>query len=146
MPDGDVSNDPSDNEPVLLPRDDETIRDLLDVERLRIERDNRRTSRDEKAFELVDAQNKREFEYASATRDANLRLRSEQLTFLRRVVWAGVAFIAFLTLGLLAFALFGNDEQRDLVAKIAVPGLIGLAGYGVVTTLTRVVRAFTKDA
>ena len=83
MPNGDASNDPSDNEPVLLPRDDETIRDLLDVERLRIEGDNRRTSRDD---ELVDAQNKREFEYASATRDANLRLRIEQLTFLRRVV------------------------------------------------------------
>lgn len=50
-----------------------TIHELIDTERARIERDNRRSQVMEKALEVVDAQDKRQFEFATATRDANLR-------------------------------------------------------------------------
>ena len=133
------------NEPRLSPATDVTIQELVDVERRRIERDNRRTSLWEKSIDALDAQDRRQFEYASTTRDANIGLRREQHAFLRRVTWAGVAFFAFLTVVLLAFALFGGEDQRALAATIAVPGLIGLAGYGVLTTLGRVVKAFSKE-
>ena len=145
MSDGDAENDPGGNRQALLPANDEAVRELVDLEKRRIDRDNRRSSLMEKALELADAQDVRQFEYASATRDANLELRRERLTFLRQVSWAGVTFVAFLILALLGFALFGRDEQRDLVGALAVPGLIGLAGYGVLTTLVRVVKAFAKD-
>lgn len=115
------------------------------MEKRRIERDNRRTSLWEKSIEALDAQDRRQFEYASSTRDANIGLRREQQAFLRRVTWAALAFVAFLTVVLLAFALFGGEQQRALAAKIVVPGLIGLAGYGVLTTLGRVVKAFSKE-
>ena len=42
-----------------------TIRELIDTERARIERDNRRSQVMEKALELVDAQDKRQFEFAT---------------------------------------------------------------------------------
>lgn len=61
------------------------------------------------------------------------------------MTWSCVAFAALLISVLLGFALFGDDGQRALAATIAVPGLIGLAGYGVVATLGRVVKAFTRD-
>ena len=133
------------DEQSLSPANDVAIQELVDVEKRRIERDNRRTSLWEKSIEALDAQDRRQFEYASSTRDANIGLRREQQAFLRRVTWAALAFVAFLTVVLLAFALFGGEQQRALAAKIVVPGLIGLAGYGVLTTLGRVVKAFSKE-
>lgn len=133
------------NEKRLSPATDDAIQELVDVERRRIDRDNRRTSLWEKSIEALDAQDRRQFEYVSSTRDADIGLRREQHAFLRRVTWAVIAFVAFLTVVLLAFALFGGEEQRALAADIVVPGLIGLAGYGVLTTLGRVVKAFSRD-
>lgn len=133
------------NEPGVSPATDVAVQDFVDLEKRRIERDNRRTSLWEKSIEVLDAQDRRQFEYASSTRDANIALRRQQHAFLRRVTWTGIAFVAVLTVVLLAFALFGGDEQRTVAAKIVVPGLIGLAGYGVLTTLGRVVKAFSRE-
>lgn len=54
----------------------ETERARIETERAGIERDNRRSQVMEKALEVVDAQDQRQFEYASTTRDANLQQQS----------------------------------------------------------------------
>ena len=132
-------------EPVPPSDRDIAFRELLELEKARIDGNNRQVALGEKALALEDAQDQRQFEFATSTRDANVALRRERLAFLRRVTWSCVAFAALLISVLLGFALFGDDGQRTLAARIAVPGLIGLAGYGVVATLGRVVKAFTRD-
>lgn len=117
---------------------------MLDVERLRLERDNRRSGITGKSIELADTQDRRQFEYANKALDANLKLQEARLAFLRRLAWVCSGFFAILVVGLLGFAFYGNDAQRTLAERIVVSGLIGLAGYGVITTVTKVVKALAK--
>ena len=121
-----------------------TIRDLIDVERSRLERDNRQLSLQEKGLELEDGQDRRHFEYATATFDANVRLQEERMMFLRRFSWVCVGFGAILVLGLLGLAFYGNDGQRVLAERIVVLGLSGVAGYGVIAAITKAVKALAK--
>ena len=120
------------------------IEQLLEVERLRVERDNRRSDIAEKAIELADTQDRRQYEYATAVLEANAKIQAERTAFLRRLAWGVAGFLAILVFGLLGFAFYGDDAQRTLAEGIVVPGLIGLAGYGVITTVTKVVKALAK--
>lgn len=122
----------------------ETERARIEVGRAGIERDNRRSQVMEKALEVHDAQDQRQFDYASATRDANLQQQTERQAFLRRVVWVFSAFSGALVLAVLGFAFLGNDGQRALAQEVGGYGLIGIAGFGVITTVGRVITAFTR--
>ena len=99
----------------------------------------------EKALEVLDAQDQRQFEYASATRDANLQQQTDRQAFLRRVVWVFSSFSGALVLVVLAFAFLGDDAQRTLAQEVGGYGLVGIAGFGVLTTVGRVIKAFTKQ-
>ena len=123
---------------------DATIRDLIETERARIERDNRRSRVMEKALDLADAQDQRQFEYASATRDASLQQQRDRQDFLRRVVWVFSGFTGVLVLAVLSFAFLGNGPQRVLAQEMGGYALIGIAGFGVITTVGRVIKAFTR--
>ncbi len=124
--------------------DKSTIQDVLDVEKLRIDRDNRRTGFLEKSLELADAQDQRQFEFASKTRDDQLELEQERLKFLRTLVWILVGLVSLAVASLLSLFVFGNEVHRAAVAQVASPLLIGLAGWGVISTLTRAVKALTN--
>lgn len=123
---------------------DATIRELIETERARIERDNRRSQVMEKTLEVADAQDQRQFEYASATRDADLQLQNGRQAFLRHVVWAFSCFFGVLVLAVLGFAFLGDDTQRALAQKVGGYALVGIAGFGVITTVGRVIKAFTR--
>lgn len=98
----------------------------------------------EKALDVVSAQDERQFQYASETRDANLRQQTERQAFLRRVVWVFSAFSGLLVLAILGFAFFGDEDQRALAQAVGGYGLIGIAGFGVLTTVGRIIRSFTS--
>lgn len=121
-----------------------TVRDLFETEQARIERDNRRSQVMEKALDVFDAQDQRQFEYASETRDANLKQQADRQAFLRRVVWAFSCFAGVLVLAVLCFAFLGDDAQRALAQKMGGYVLVGIAGFGVLTTVGRIIRAFTR--
>lgn len=72
------------------------VRELLELEMARIDWNNRQVALNERTFALEEARDQREFQFATATRDANVALRRERLAFLRRVTWSCVAFAAFL--------------------------------------------------
>ena len=111
---------------------------------MRLERDNRRTGVAEKAIELADTQDRRQHEYATAALEANVKIEVDRMAFQRRLAWVGVAVFAILVFGLLGFALYGDDEQRAVAERFGGFGLIGLAGYGIFTTLAKVVKALAK--
>ena len=70
----------------------ETERARIEMERAGIERDNRRSQVAEKELAVVDAQDQRQFEYASATRDANLQQLADRQAFMRRFAWVSSGF------------------------------------------------------
>ena len=73
-----------------------------------------------------------------------MQIQVDRMVFLRRLAWVCASFFAILVFGLLGFAFYGDDVQRTLAERIVVSGLIGLAGYGVITTVTKVVKALAK--
>ena len=121
-----------------------TLRDLLKIELARIESNDRRSQVMAKALEVFDAQDRRQFEYASATRDADLQQQADRLAFLRRVVWVFSGFFGAVMLAILGFAFLGNDAQRTLAQDVVGYGLVGIAGFGVITTVRQAIRAFTR--
>lgn len=73
-----------------------------------------------------------------------MKIQVGRMAFLRRLAWVCAGFLALLILGLLGFAFYGDDSQRTLAERIVVSGLIGLAGYGVITTVVKVVNALAR--
>ena len=125
-------------------QDKQVIREVLDIERQRIDLDNRKTALANKAFDLQDAEYQRHFTYATETRNAHLQLQQGQLQFQRKVIWTLLGLMVVVVLGLLGLAAFGDDTQRETALSIATPLLIGLAGYGVITTLGRAFNSLTR--
>ena len=121
-----------------------TIEEILDVEKRRVDRDNRRTALIERSFELADEKDRRQFEYATKAREDDMALRREQSLFFRRLVWAlvGLGVVFFAALFVLVF--FGTEEQRTTASVVATPALIAIAGYGVIATLTRAMKSIVN--
>lgn len=70
-----------------LSSEEQVLHNLLNVEKQRIIRDNRRADVQEKALEVADAHNRRIFEFESKTRDDNVALEREKQRRLSGVVW-----------------------------------------------------------
>lgn len=122
------------------------VGEIIEVERARIDRDNRRTALMERTLDIADTKDKRQFEFASQTRDAEISLRKARLLgLLRTIVWAALGLGSVVVLSLLGFVFFGNENQRATAAVLVNPALIGLAGYGVIATLTRVPKVLTNQ-
>ena len=125
--------------------DEALVRDILDVERQRLEAENRRAAVMEKALELEADRDRRGFEFATASRDQQIELSRDRHAFLRRLVWTFVGAGALFFFALVGIYLFGTEPQRESAWSVLSPLVIGIAGYGVIMTLTRVVKAFTTD-
>ena len=121
-----------------------SFQELIELERRRIDRDNRRTQLAEKALEFADDQDKRQFEYAS--KQQQMADRSEERRFrLARSLSIGALVVIVAVTGLTMWmAFFGDDVQRAVAQELGRNGLIGLAGFGVVSGLIRLVRSLLR--
>ncbi len=81
----------------------------------------------------------------SETRDAQIALEDKRLQFFRRLVWTLLAVVVAVGLTLFGFAFFGDMAQRALVGKIVTPALIAVAGYGVIATLSKAIKALSRS-
>lgn len=124
--------------------DEQTIAAVLDIEKQRIDRDNRRTVVIKKQLEVENAEGQRQFTFATQTRDAELALRQNDQKFVHKFIWASSVFGSVVALILLGLLVLGDDAQRTAAAAIVEPLLIGLAGFGVITALARAVNAITR--
>lgn len=126
------------------PPPEQILRETLQVEQQRIDRDNRRTAVMEKTLDIADKQDQRQFEFATASRDGDMALQRDKLRLVRNVVFALLALATFTVVSLLGFAFFGTDTQRAAVTSLVTPALIGVAGYGVITILVSAVKRLTN--
>ena len=123
-----------------LSSEEQVLHNLLNVEKQRIIRDNRRADVQEKALEVADAHNRRIFEFESKTRDDNVALEREKQRRLSGVVWTLLGLAGFTVFAVLGFFFLGNETQRAAAAEIGSPALIGIAGYGVIRVLVTAVK------
>lgn len=115
--------------------------EIIEIERRRIDRDNRRAAVAEKTLEMMNAADQRQFTYASETRDAKLTLQKDSQKFARRVTWVLVGLGSVVVSVLLGVLLFGDDAQRVAAASVVQPLLLFFAGYGLIAGS---VRAFNR--
>ena len=73
-----------------------------------------------------------------------MALQRDKLRLVRSVVWALLALASVTIFSLLGFVFFGNETQRAASTALVTPALIGIAGYGVITTLISAVKALTN--
>lgn len=125
-------------------RSQDDLQELVELERRRIDRDNRRTQLQEKALEFANDQDKRGFEYAS--KQQQMADRSEERRFrLARSLSIGALVVIVAVTGLTMWmAFFGDDVQRAVAQVLGRNGLVGLAGFGVVSGLIRLVRSLLR--
>lgn len=121
-----------------------SFQQLIELERRRIDRDNRRTQLAEKTLKFADDQDKRQFEYASEQRqgeDRDEQRRFRLASFLSVGAFLVIAAVIGLTMWM---AFFGDDVQRAAARELGKNGLIGLAGFGVLSGLIRLVRSLLR--
>lgn len=140
---------PSDDNPAAQPpvpshEPGISVDELIRLEKQRLERDNRRSDVMMKAFELTDAQDQRQFRYATDTRDAQIELERQRLAFLRRVVWALLGAGGVVGVALFCLAFFGDGDQQALVRQLVTPAFIAIAGYGFFAVVVRGVKSLSR--
>ena len=122
-----------------------SFQQLIELERSRIDRDNRRTEVLAKALEIADDQDQRQFEFASERQ--RLEDRAERRRFV--LAWSlavGSLVVVVVVTGLTIWmAFFGDDMQRAVAQELGKNGLVGLAGFGVVSGLVRLVRSLVRS-
>lgn len=97
-------------------------------------------------MDLDSQKDKRQFEFASTSRNQRLELIRERDSFLRKLVWAFVAGIGCIALIMFGVYLFGNAEQQEAAATVLRYGFVAVAGGGAFITLSPVVKAFASKS
>lgn len=117
------------------------VQDLVELEQRRIERDNRRTDVLMKALELADVQDKRQFLFHTNNLEARTERERTRFAFVRSVTWITLAIGTGVVALLLAMAFFGSEAQRAAASAMVTNGLIGLAGWGIISGVFRLLRS-----
>ena len=126
---------------VLPPDRAIAVQDLVELEQRRIDRDNRRTDVLMKALELADAQDKRQFLFHTNNLETRRESERTRFAFVRSVTWSTLAIGTGAAALLLAMAFFGSETQRAAASVVVRNGLIGLAGWGIVSGVFRLLRS-----
>ena len=120
------------------------IRALVDLERRRIDRDNRQAEVELRALEFANGQDERQFEYHS--RDQDLRAEGERthFKFVRLTIWALLASI-LVAAGLMFYMAFlGNEVQRAMAVNVAKSVPIALAGWAIISGLFKLLQVIVR--
>lgn len=132
---------PSQELDVVRPDRATAVQDLVELEQRRIERDDRRTDVLTKALELADAQDKRQFLFHTNNLEARKERERTRFAFVRSVTWMCLAIGTSVAALLLAMTFFGGEAQRAAASALATNGLIGLAGWGIISGIFRLLRS-----
>ena len=122
----------------------ETLSQMLEIEKARIDSTNRRTEVAKQAIDASNESDKRQFDYQMA------KLKSEDDAGQRRdnlakwVVGCVGIFVGAITLLFLWMAFFGDPGQRSMAMQILTTLAIGGGGYGIVTGLIQLIRRLMR--
>ncbi len=117
------------------------LRELISVERERIESANRRTEVARYAIEMNDASDKRQFDFQMEQLSSHGSDAKRRYKFAVGVAIAGFSFTTVLAVLLLGMAFWGTPQQAEMAFAILKALGLGVAGYGIIGAATRAVRA-----
>lgn len=121
---------------VRPPPPEEVFAEFVNLAKDRNVLEDRRLSLQEKALELADSQDKRQFEFHSKSRDQHHDRSTRQSSFGRQFMWVALG-ISILVLGLLLwFAFVGDERQSGIALEVLRTLLTGIGGYGVIHAVT----------
>jgi hypothetical protein len=121
------------------------LRELIEVERARIESTNKRTENARMLIEATDASDKRQYEYHMTkltTEDAH-NLRKHNLA--KGVISVGGGVICLVVFVLLWAMFWGNQTQSDLAFNLIRILGIGVGGYGVFSGLINAIKRLIAE-
>lgn len=112
------------------------FKELMAVERQRLEASTRRTDVVKMLVEANDAADKRQYEFQMAKLESgNVDLRNRH-TLLSRTILGGGIFVILVVALFLYMAFFGNENQRETAIKILTVFGTGLGGAGIFRIVT----------
>lgn len=120
------------------------LQEMLDVERQRIESTNRKTEVARYQAENAEASDKRAFEYAMARLQKEEKEGKSRHDLAKTVILAMGGAVLLVIFGLLGFTFYGTEMQRDVAATLLKILFTGLAGYGVISSVSSVLRKLLK--
>lgn len=121
------------------------LRELIGVERERIESANRRTEVARYAIEMNDASDKRQFDFQMEQLNRQAADSKRKHGFAVAVATGGFVVVVAMSSLLLGMAFFGTSSQADMAVSIMKSLGLGVAGYGIIGAIARAVRALLNQ-
>ena len=106
------------------------LRALVDLEHARIKSADRRTAVMQKAFDVLDAQDKRQYEFHKSNADQMYAARRERLGFGRRISSAIYGAVALVVTLLLWMVFWGTDVQSAKAQEMLSYLFVAIGGAG----------------
>ena len=130
-------NDGSDNQPQyeMFP-----LREMLEVERERIDSQNRRTEVAKQAIEAQDAADKRQYDFHVRRLNSEDSQSIRQHGLARGVFWGGGGFFAIVSIFILVMLFFGDADQAASARSILSVVGQALGGAGFLYLMVRAIR------
>ena len=113
------------------------LQQIISVERLRIDRDNRRAEVMKAAVKAQAASDERQFQFQTRKLGIQEERQRRTFRFVREVVWAILAGLALFVALLLYMIFLGNDEQQSVAGSLVMNLVVFVAGYGVIASILR---------
>ena len=114
---------------------------VLEVERLRHDRQTVSMALHQKALDNEDAQDKRQYDFHKLRLELQHQDRSRRFAFGRRVIWTALTLVAILVFFVCGLMFFGDDSQRVVAGEVATNIVLGLALLGVGAGVPRFLRS-----
>lgn len=116
--------------------------EYFQLEKSRIESDNRRTDVAKAAVEASDAADQRQYEYYMARLEKEAEEKSKTRTSAVKLVWAMLVGSFVVCLFLIGIAFFGTESQAKLSIDILKTILNAVGGFGIGWILLMVFRRY----
>ena len=125
------------------------LRALVDLEHARIASADRRTTVMQKAFDVLDAQDKRQFEFHKSNADQMHEARRDRLSFARTISYAIFVAVTLVLALLLGLVFWGTGDQAAMAGNLLTYVFAAMGGAGLYaigrTTLRSLLHGDNSD-
>jgi hypothetical protein len=118
----------------------EPLHELLQLERERIDSNNRRTEVMRLAIEANKESDRQQFDFSMAQLGHESTKTESKHSIAKLVIYVGGSFVLILFAFLIGMAFFGSPYQAQIAFDLVKIILAGVAGYGVITGIVNFLR------
>ncbi|MCJ2070642.1 hypothetical protein MKK75_17900 [Methylobacterium sp. J-030] len=121
------------------------FRELMAIERARIDSSNRRTEVVREMISAQVAQNAREFEFATSRMEGEERREKRRLSLFTRIVFTGAAVGVIILTFLMYVAFYGSPENAKLAQSWLTAGAQALGGGAALVVVGQILLRLLKS-